>query len=162
MGAAEEQAEIDALSGHAIIAGYGLPGRAVGDLLRSRKIPFAVVELNADTVRRCEALVPIIEGDVTEEDVLRRAGIARSSLFAITVPSDGAVIEAIQTARRLNPTIHIIARCRFISSGMRAHHSGANEVIVEEQSVASDFVRMLQRPGTLVAGPTDSTAKPQA
>lgn len=148
----QEQADAESMSGHAVIAGYGLPGRAVGDLLRERNVPFCVIELNPDTVRRCELVVPIIEGDVVEEETLRRAGIERSWLFAITVPSDGAVLEAIAVARRLNPAIHIVARCRFISSGMQAHRAGANEVIVEEQAVASEFVKIVQsRPGLKIA-----------
>jgi CPA2 family monovalent cation:H+ antiporter-2 len=148
----QEQIDAASLTGHAVVAGYGLPGRAVGDLLRSRKIPFCVIELNAGTVRRCELVVPIIEGDVIEEDTLRRAGIERSWLLALTVPSDGAVLQAIAIARRLNPKIHIVARCRFISSGMQAHRAGANEVIVEEQAVASEFVKVIQaRPGLATA-----------
>jgi CPA2 family monovalent cation:H+ antiporter-2 len=149
---AKEQSDAESLSGHAVIAGYGLPGRAVGDLLRARNIHYCVIELNADTVRRCEQTVPIIEGDVVEEDTLRRAGIEKSWLLAITVPSDGAVLQAIAIARRLNPAIHIVARCRFISSGLQAHRAGANEVIVEEQAVASEFVKVIEaRPGLAVA-----------
>jgi len=148
----QEQNDAASLSGHAVIAGYGLPGRAVGDLLRSREVPFCVIELNADTVRRCEQVVPIIEGDVVEEETLRRAGIERSWLFAITVPSDGSVLEAIAIARRLNPAIHIIARCRFTSSGLQARRAGANEVVVEEQCVAADFVKIIEsRPGLALA-----------
>jgi CPA2 family monovalent cation:H+ antiporter-2 len=140
------------LNGHVVIAGYGLPGRAIGDLLRQRNVPFCVIELNADTVRRCGQTVPIIEGDVVEEETLRRAGIERSPLFAITVPGDGAVLEAITLARRLNPAIHIIARCRFISSGMQAHRIGANEVIVEEQAVAAEFVNVVAALSSLASG----------
>ena len=152
MGEVQEQIDAQSLAGHAVVAGYGLPGRAVGDLLRRHEIPFCVIELNADTVRRCEQVVPIIEGDVTEEQTLRRAGIERSWLFAITVPSDGAVLQAIAIARRLNPAIHIVARCRFTSSGLQAHRAGANEVVVEEQAVAAEFVKIIaSRPGLAIA-----------
>jgi CPA2 family monovalent cation:H+ antiporter-2 len=135
--------DVSAMNGHAVIAGYGLPGRALGDLLRQRKVPFCVIEVNPETVRRCGPVVPIIEGDVTEEQTLRRAGIERCSLLALTVPSDGAVLSAIAIARRLNPKVHIIARCRFISSGMQAHRAGANQVVVEEQAVAAEFVKIV-------------------
>ena len=143
MSKAQEQGDAGSLNDHVVIAGHGLPGRALGDLLRQRNVPFCVVEINADTVRRCGPIVPIIEGDVTDEDTLRRAGIQRSRLFAITVPSDAAMLEAIAIARRLNPAIHIVARCRFISSGMQAHRVGANEVVVEEQAVAAEFVKII-------------------
>jgi len=54
------------------------------------------------------------------------------------------VLEAIRVARRLNPTIRINARCRFVSAGMRAHQLGANEVIIEEHVVASEMKRLLE------------------
>ena len=133
------------LSNHAVIAGFGLPGRAVGDLLRARGVQFCVIELNPATVHRCEETVPIIEGDVIDESVLLRAGLERSWLFALTVPNDSAVLKAIEMARRINPRIHIVARCRFISTGMQAHRLGANEVIVEEQAVAASFVDVIKK-----------------
>src|SRR5688500_3143522 len=79
------------LSGHAIIAGYGVPGRAVADLLASRGVPFCVVELNPQTVTRCAANgVRIFAGDAADESVLRQAGIERATLFAATIPTDAA------------------------------------------------------------------------
>jgi len=132
-------------SDHAIIAGFGVPGRAVADVLAEREVPFCVIELNAKTVERCShAGVPIIEGDVVDESVLRRAGVERSTLLVLAVPSDVAVLQAIRIARRLNPTVRIIARCRFVSAGMQAHQLGANEVIIEEHVVASEMKHLLE------------------
>ncbi|HSU66634.1 MAG TPA: NAD(P)-binding protein [Tepidisphaeraceae bacterium] len=134
----------DQLIGHAIVAGFGVPGRAVADFLASREIPFCVVELNRQTVERCAHRgVHIIEGDVCDEQTLRRAGAERSSLLVLAVPSDPAVLEAIRVARRLNPKLRIVARCRFISSGLEAHRRGASEVVVEEQVVGSEMTRLL-------------------
>jgi monovalent cation:H+ antiporter-2, CPA2 family len=139
------QEECDIPPGHAIIAGFGVPGRAVADVLTEREVPFCVIELNRKTVERCShAGVRIIEGDVIDESVLRGAGVEQSSLLVLAVPSDVAVLEAIRVARRLNPTIRIIARCRFVSAGMQAHQLGANEVIIEEHVVASEMKRLLE------------------
>src|SRR5882724_2961064 len=119
----------DSLSGHAIIAGFGVPGRAVADLLAARHLPFCVVELNPKTVERCtHAGVHIIAGDVCDEETLRRAGGENATLLVLAVPSDPAVLEAVRVARTLNPTVRIVARCRFISSGMEAHRRGADQV----------------------------------
>jgi monovalent cation:H+ antiporter-2, CPA2 family len=133
------------LSGHAIIAGFGVPGRAVADVLAANGVEFCVVELNPNTVERCSHIgVHIIAGDVCNEETLRRAGVDRSTLLVLAVPNDNAVLEAVSVARRLNPTLHILARCRFISAGMEAHRRGASEVIIEEQAVASEMTRLLE------------------
>jgi len=135
----EPNPDANPISGHVVVAGYGVPGRVVGEFLTAHQISYCVIELNAQVVHRCEHQVPIIEGDVTNESVLRRAGIERCSMFAITVPSDPAV------ARRLNPTVPIMARCRFISTGMEARRRGANQVVIEEQAVAEHFLRALKK-----------------
>jgi voltage-gated potassium channel Kch len=131
--------------GHAIVAGFGVPGRVAADSLLSKKVPFCVVELNRATVERCAtSKYHVIEGDVCDEAVLRRAGVEHATLLVLAVPSDPAVLEAITVARRLNPNLRILARCRFISSGMEAHRRGANEVVIEEQVVAQELQRRIE------------------
>lgn len=143
--AQEPQGDREEFSGHAIIAGFGVPGRAVADLLAARQMPFCVIELNPQTVERCSHIgVHIIAGDVCAEEILRRAGVERATLLVLAVPSDAAVLEAVRLARRLSGSIRILARCRFISSGMEAHRRGASEVIVEEQIVAREFTRLVE------------------
>lgn len=128
------------MHGHAVIAGFGVPGRAVADLLHARGISFCVIEKNDETVERCrKSGLCMVEGDAGDENALFRAGIDRAILFACTVPNDQSMYDAVLTARRLNSTMRIIARCRFVSSGIEATRRGADEVIVEEQVVAQAF-----------------------
>ena len=132
------------LSGHAVVAGFGVPGRAVADLLHAQGMSFCVIEKNASTVERCRKLeLCMVEGDAGDGDVLRRAGIERAVLFVSTVPNDDAMYAAVAEARRLNSKIRIIARCRYVSSGLEAERRGANDVIVEEQAVANAFEALL-------------------
>lgn len=130
------------LSNHAIIAGFGIPGRAVAELLDERRIPWCVIELNPATVQRCaRGGVAIIEGNVGHPETLRRAGIERAAIFAVAVPSDAAVLEAVEAARQINPHIRIIARCRHVSTALEATRRGANDVVSEEQVVAEAFAK---------------------
>lgn len=157
----EPQAEGDAAGcesagGHAIIAGFGIPGRVIADALSNRGIPFCVIELNADTVRRCSrGGVRIFSGDAATEPVLRMAGIERAILFAATMPNDHAVIESVALARQLNPTIYILARLEYVSNGLKARRRGADEVVIAEQVVAQAFGKIMEGftpPGPSTAG----------
>jgi CPA2 family monovalent cation:H+ antiporter-2 len=133
------------MTGHAVIAGFGVPGRAVADLLAARNVPFCVIELNPRTVDRCTHNgMHMIAGDVANEETLRQSGIARAVLFAIAIPNEPAVLEAVRIARAMNPTLHIMARCHFISAGIEAHRRGANDVVIEEMIVGQEFVRLLE------------------
>jgi len=145
MSDAPEICEVCPFSGHAIIAGFGVPGRAVAELLEGRDVPFCVIELNPKTVDRCsDNGMHMIEGDVANERTLRRAGIERAVLFAIAIPNEPAVLEAVRLARAMNPTLHIMARCHFISAGIEAHRRGANDVVIEEMIVGQEFARLLE------------------
>jgi len=136
----------ETISGHAIIAGFGVPGRAVGEFLAAEQTRFVVIELNPTTVHRCEHRgMHMVEGDVREAETLRRAGIERATFFAVTVPNDEVALAAVRLARELNPNVHIMARLHFISNGMEAHKLGANEVLIEEQIVAQEFLRILKK-----------------
>jgi CPA2 family monovalent cation:H+ antiporter-2 len=130
---------------HAIVAGFGVPGRLAADWLAERGTPYCVVELNPQTVQRCgKSGTPIIAGSVADEATLRAAGIEAASMLIIAVPNDHAVLDAILIAKRLNPTIHIVARCAFTSAGLEATRRGADKVIVAEQVVANELVRLLE------------------
>lgn len=144
--------------GHAIIVGFGLSGRAAANALIARKIPLYVIERNAETVRRCSvAGLRIVEGDATDEQVLRRAGIESAAYFAATMPNEHAVLEMVGIARRLNPTVRIVARCEYVSTGLKLSRRGADEVVIAEQVVAADFGRIIQA----VLPPAGADGSPQ-
>jgi voltage-gated potassium channel Kch len=136
--------DVSGLSGHAVIAGFGVPGRAVADLAHAQGMSFCVIEKNEHTIERCrKSGVCMVEGDAGDAEVLRRAGLDRATLFACTVPDDKAMLAAVEEARRLNPALRIIARCRYVSSGVQAKAHGADDVVVEEQAVAREFESLL-------------------
>lgn len=143
--------------GHAIIVGFGLAGRATANALIARRIPIYVIERNVETVRRCFiAGLNIVEGDATDEQVLRRAGIESAAYFAATMPNEHAILEMVGAARRLNPNVRIVARCEYVSTGMKLARRGADEVVVAEQVIAAEFGRLFD----VVAASPDSSALP--
>jgi CPA2 family monovalent cation:H+ antiporter-2 len=106
---------------------------------------FCVIEQNDETVGRCrKSGLCMVEGNAGDPAVLRKAGLDRAVLFACTVPNDAAMYEAVAEARRLNPRVRILARCRYVSSGIEATRRGADEVVVEEHVVAHAFEALLQ------------------
>ena len=133
------------LSGHAIVAGFGVPGRSFVDAMALRKIPCVVIERNEAIVERCQIThATMIAGDVRSEQVLLQAGIERASILALTVPIESVVLEATAIARRLNPSLRIIARVNYISAGLDAVQRGADDAVVAEELAAREFVRLLE------------------
>lgn len=127
----------------AIVAGFGIPGREVVNLLTRRKIPFVVVELNPATVDRCHnAGLNIVQGDIADEQVLLNAGVEKATLVALAIPDDAAVLRAVDLIRRLNPAARILARCRRVSTALEANRRGAEDVVSEEQLIGAEFARL--------------------
>jgi voltage-gated potassium channel Kch len=140
----QPHAPVPPAAGHAIIVGFGLSGRATANALIARKIPLYVIERNAETVKRCAmAGLQIVEGDATDEHVLRRAGVETAAYFVATMPNEHAVLEMVGIARRLNPNVKILARCEYVSTGMKLTRRGADEVVIAEQVVAAEFGRLV-------------------
>ncbi len=151
------------LSGHAIIAGYGVPGRAFAEWMSKHNLAFVVIEQNETIVDRCgKTGVAIIGGDVRSEQTLLEAGIRNASVLALTIPIESVVLEAIPIARKLNPKVRIIARVSYISSGLDAVRKGADETVVAEELAAREFVRLLGGGRATFHSAADGTMKPTA
>ena len=82
-----EQKKDSELSGHVIIVGYGLGGRTLAQVLLETQIPFLVLDLDGEQIKR--ALTEGITthyGDCAQEETLSRAGLeqARMVVFSIS------------------------------------------------------------------------------
>ena len=122
-----------ALRDHTIIAGYGINGRNLAQVLRETEISFAIVEMDGDVVREEQKRsVPIYFGDITHPQTLRRLGIQEARALVLAISDPLATRRAIKVARDLNPRIHIISRTRYLREIDDLLASGADEVVPEE------------------------------
>jgi CPA2 family monovalent cation:H+ antiporter-2 len=135
----------DGLTNHVIIAGYGIVGRCVADALIFKNLPFCIVELNSATcLRLAHGHAPIIEGDIRDPAILKRAGIERAAVLALAMPDEQQMLQALHIARETRVDIKIIARCTFSSAGLQATQLGA-VAVVAEQVVAREFTQNLEK-----------------
>lgn len=134
------------LTGHTIIAGYGLNGQNLAKTLKATHLPYVVLEVNADTIRRARAAgEPIIYGDITRRDVLLRAGIACAKVIVFAVSDNAATRLAVRLARDINSSIFILIRTRYAVDVDELYKMGANQVIPEEFETSIEiFSRVLQ------------------
>ena len=117
----------------AIVAGYGPAGRAVVEVLERQRIAVTIVETNRDTVRIQTKLgKQIIHGDISDPQVLQRAGVDTAEAMILTVPNQQQTVKACSKARQRSSQIYISARTRHTSEAMAATQAGADEAIVDE------------------------------
>jgi monovalent cation:H+ antiporter-2, CPA2 family len=135
------------LSGHIIIAGYGATGKSVARASEITGIPYMVVELNPEIIRREKANrhSRFTFGDAVQQEVLEHAGIRRARALVVVVSEQTAVPRIVRMARQLSPSIHIIARTQHIRHSQKLLDLGADEVVSEEFEAAREiFARTLR------------------
>ena len=134
------------LRDHTIVAGYGVNGRNLAKVLRETEIAFVVVEMDGETVRHEQKKgVPIFFGDVTHPQALRRLGIHEARALVLAISDPIATRRAVKVARQLNPSIHIIARTRYLREIDDLRETGADQVVPEEFETSIEiFSRVLQ------------------
>src|SRR5215204_1854213 len=138
------------LQQHVIIVGYGLNGRNLARVLRAVGVPYMVLELNADVVRRAKAKGEKINfGDATRREVMLHAGIEQAWALVLAMSDAAAARRTVDLAHKLNSNLHIIVRTRYVSEITELFDLGANEVIPEEFETSIEiFSRVLHRYGT--------------
>ena len=132
---------------HLIIIGFGVNGRNVARAARLSGIPYAVIEMNPETVRSEQALgEPIYYGDSTQEVVLQHANIKDARIVVTAINDPAATRRITEIIRRLNPKVHLIVRTRYFQEMKPLYELGANEVIPEEFETSVEiFTRVLAK-----------------
>jgi len=142
-----EEEEVASLKDHTIIIGYGVNGRNVAQAARFANIPYVIIEINADTVRKERAKgEPILFGDASDSFILEHVRVysARVAIVAISDPvATRAVVASIRT---ICPTVHVIVRTRFMFEVAEQLQLGASEVVPEEFETSVEiFSRLLHQ-----------------
>jgi monovalent cation:H+ antiporter-2, CPA2 family len=137
------------LSNHVIIVGYGLNGRNLARVLRAVLVPYTILDLNAETVRRSKKRGEKINfGDATRREVLKHAHIEEANALVLAMSDPLGARRTVQQARELNENLYIVVRTRYTSEITELLELGANEVIPEEFETSIEiFSRVLQRYG---------------
>jgi len=139
-----------------LIVGFGLNGRNLAKVLRQMEVPYRVLELNAESVKRAAREgEPIVYGDSTSREVLKKIGIRSARAMVIAISDAAATQRTVQLARALHPSLPILVRTKYVLEIDELYRLGADEVIPEEFEASVEVVnRTLRRvgiPGNLIA-----------
>ncbi|MEI9849942.1 MAG: potassium channel protein [Sphingomonas sp.] len=148
-GANRMEHQIQKLSGHVVICGYGRIGRMLARDLAAAGVPLVVIERGG--LRHAEAEAAgymCVTGDATEEEVLIHAGIERARALATVLPDDAANVFISLSARALNPGIEIIARGEAATTERKLRNAGADHVVFPTHIGAERIAKMILFPAS--------------
>jgi voltage-gated potassium channel len=151
--------DIARMSGHVIVCGWGRVGREVAGFLANAGRDVVVVD--RDPERLGQVPYAAVNGDVTDDETLRQAGIDRATTLVAALDTDADNLYVTVAGKSMRPDLQIIARARNESSEPKLVRAGADRVVNPQQlggdRMASfviqphvvDFVDVVMHDGTL-------------
>jgi voltage-gated potassium channel len=141
--------EIDKLSGHAIICGFGRIGVELAKELSKARQSFVVLERSPARIAEAQAAGYLcFAGDATDERALHTVGIERARVLATVLPDDAANVFITLSARNLNARLEIIARGEAPTTEGKLIHAGADKVVMPTHIGAERIAEMILYPTT--------------
>lgn len=130
------------LKDHVLIAGGGRVGQQVAKVLQQFALPFVLIEIDHRRFKQAkETGCPIIFGDATQAVVLEAAKAEDACLVIITTPIYSATRDIVKQIRRLNKTVHCVARAEDISQMEMLKQDGVYEVVQPEFEASLEITR---------------------
>jgi voltage-gated potassium channel len=124
------QKNIDVLSDHYIVCGFGRIGEVVCRELVAKPAPFVVIDQDEERVREAEASQYLaIQGDAADEKILLAAGISRAKGLFAALTSDAGNVFLTLLAKELHPALFVVTRAETERSERTLLRSGANKVV---------------------------------
>jgi voltage-gated potassium channel len=142
--------QIETLTQHTIVAGYGRVGALVCEELAAAGQPFIVVDSAHAKAEAAEAKGYFcVTGDATEEKVLLDAGIDRARVLVSAMPDDAQNVFITLTSRQICPGLTIIARAEQPSTLKKLKHAGADHVVLPAAIGAHRIVSLVTNPAAV-------------
>jgi Trk K+ transport system NAD-binding subunit len=151
LGTKRMKSQIDAMTDHVIVCGYGRIGQMLADELQAGGAKFVIVELNDARFDEANARGYVTwKGDATDEGVLEAVGVHRARALATVVPNDAANVFITLSARNLNKKLEIIARGEAPSTKSKLLQAGASSVVEPTHIGAERIAQLILFPRTSI------------
>lgn len=123
--------QIKKMENHYIVCGCGVTGRVILEELLATNGQVVVVDNDPSHLEPWarHPQVACVEGDATNDDVLREAGIERCSGLAAALPSDKDNLFLIVTARQLCPQARLASISSDVAVQEKLKRAGANAAV---------------------------------
>lgn len=122
--------QISRLSEHFIVCGFGRVGQETCRRLTQQGHAFVVVDNSPERTERIRSLGYLtVQGDASDDIVLKQAGVLRARALLTAVQSDAANVYITLSARALNPRLYIVARAATAEAEHKLTIAGANRVV---------------------------------
>lgn len=127
--------KISEISDHVIVCGYGRNGRQSIQKLIDYKKEFVVIESDKEKIEKLSQIKGLlfVEGDATEDETLKKAGVKHAYALITTLPNDAENMFVVLSARQYNKDMTIISRASKDETRPKLKIAGATNVIMPDR-----------------------------
>jgi voltage-gated potassium channel len=138
---------IEALRDHYIICGFGRVGRRAAEEFGHEGAPFVVLDFSAEAKEAAgEAGLLFVEGNGTDDDDLREAGVERARGLIAASDDDSDNLYIALSARSAKPDLFIVARASNEGAAKKLRLAGADRIVQPYQAAGQVMANLILRP----------------
>ena len=137
------QRALSEVQDHVIVAGWGRVGRAIAATL-GPGTALVVIDRDPDRIAAVDGLR--LEGDASDDDVLRAAGVLRARALVAALNTDADNLYVTLSARRLRPDLFIVARARVEAAEAKLTQAGADRVVNPQHIGGARMAALVNQP----------------
>jgi monovalent cation:H+ antiporter-2, CPA2 family len=142
---AREPLPVTQLADHIVLVGHGRVGSVVGRALREGRIPFLVIEDDAQiTERLLKEGVAAMTGNANAPDMIEAANIKGARALLVAIPDAFEGGQVVAKARAAKAELMIVARAHSDEEVAHLKLHGANLVIMGEEEIAKAMIAHLR------------------
>ena len=143
--------EVEKLSGHVIVCGYGRVGTQAVNELNAHNKEYVIIEQSKELLDafRANKQHLFLEGNATSDEILMKAQIENAQALITTLPSDADNLFVVLSARELNSNLTIISRASQGSSVRKLKIAGASNVIMPDSLGGAHMASLVITPDVI-------------
>ena len=127
-----ETDDMDGVSNHVLIAGFGRVGQTVAKVVSDAGISYVALDLDQNRVAKCRANgMSVYFGDADQIDVLKATGASRAKMAVITLDNQETASRVVAALRDNYPDLPIYVRARDRQHMAQLEKAGATAVVSE-------------------------------
>ncbi len=119
--------EVRSMQDHVIVCGWGRVGTSIARFLKADQADVVVVDTSLERLATVNG--PYVQGDATDEDVLREAGIDRAKVLITALNADADNLYVTLTGRSMRPDLFIVSRAASKPAVAKLRQAGADRVV---------------------------------
>lgn len=136
------------LKDHIIVCGYGRNGKQATVELGNHNGQLIIIDSNESVVEKIREDTDLlyVQGDSTQEEILKIAQIEKAKALITTLPIDSDNLFVVLTAKELNPGLIIISRASDDHSVAKLKRAGATNVIMPDKVGGQQMAKLVTQP----------------